>query len=44
MKKAYESPEYEIEKFLIKNSVLTATSDPGFEGGGDTEIEVPDNF
>lgn len=34
MKKFYESPEAEIEKFTIED-VITASTGGGLEGGGD---------
>ncbi len=37
MKKKYLNPDYEIELFIISNSILTAS------GGGEFEIEFPED-
>ncbi len=41
MKKFYESPEAEIEKFDIEASLITTS---GFNGGSDTGEDVDDSF
>lgn len=35
MKRSYESPELEIEKFSMAPSVLTESTEPGWGEGGD---------
>lgn len=41
MKKVYESPEYEIDIFSIKNSVMTASD--GLDNG-DTDLPIEGDF
>ena len=37
MKKVYNAPEAEIEKFRLPSSALITTSEGGFEGGDEGE-------
>jgi hypothetical protein len=40
MKREYNSPEVEIEKFLLSANSMITTSEKGIEDGGDTEEVV----